>query len=159
MGPKPKPVEERFWTKVAKGPSDQCWLWQASQTRTGYAKFFFGSKKCVLVEGHRVAYMLTVGDIPEGQLVRHRCDVPLCCNPNHLELGTHADNMQDAVKRKRVSCGIHRKHLSVLNEEKVREIRTLHRLGWTHGRLGDRFGVNRATITYLVQGKTWKHVS
>jgi hypothetical protein len=90
----------RFWAKVAKG--DGCWLWTASVFENGYGLFHCDERN---VKAHRFAYELCVGPIPEGLEVRHRCDVPRCVNPDHLEVGTHAENMADMVRRGRVARG------------------------------------------------------
>lgn len=99
-----------FWDRVAvKGPED-CWLW-IGPTR-GRKQFQYGSAHFQgrHQNSHRVCWLLTHGDIPElpgsdsrGTVVRHKCDVSLCCNPAHLEIGTHTDNMRDAKDRKRSS--------------------------------------------------------
>ena len=92
-GPKPASVEKRFWQKVAVGSIDECWLWQACTYRNGYGKFSL--TRCNPVYAHRLSYELTNGAIPDGMCILHRCDVPACCNPNHLSLGTQLDNIAD----------------------------------------------------------------
>lgn len=94
---------KQFWARVRKGPG--CWTWLPHPTRKtprregpiSYAAF------CVPGQpnrpAHRVAYALTHGECPAKLLVRHRCDNKECVRPDHLELGTHWDNTQDAVRR------------------------------------------------------------
>lgn len=93
---------ERFAARVAFGAEDECWLWKGSRTkwRMSYGVFWDPELQRE-VRAHRRAYELTFGPIPEGMIVRHKCDVPLCCNPHHLEVGTHADNTRDMIERGR----------------------------------------------------------
>lgn len=93
--PRPAP-EQRFWAKVNK--TEGCWLWTASRTHEGYGMFSIQGRRHY---AQRVAWMLTYGLIPEGMLVLHRCDNPPCCRPDHLFLGTHADNMADMATKGR----------------------------------------------------------
>lgn len=93
-------LEERFWAKVQK--TDGCWLWTAA-TSDGYGMIakerpFVGAAS---LRANRVAYELHYGPIPTGEKVRHTCDVPACVRPDHLILGSQADNMQDASERER----------------------------------------------------------
>ena len=81
---------ERFWAKVDK--SGDCWLWTASKTKEGYGYFRFDG---AMRKAHRMSWLLTNGEIPEGMLVCHTCDNPSCVNPKHLWLGTNRDNMDD----------------------------------------------------------------
>ncbi len=89
---------KRFWDKVDK--SGDCWLWTAG-TNGQYGSFGRGTREQGKELAHRMAYELTHGSIPKGLFVRHTCDTPLCCNPAHLELGTHVDNMHDMHARGR----------------------------------------------------------
>lgn len=90
------PLDVRFWAKVAKG--DGCWEWTASRNSLGYGNIRVERKRFV---AHRVAWALTYGPIPDGLFVCHHCDNPPCCRPDHLFLGTHADNMADMVAKGR----------------------------------------------------------
>ena len=87
---------DRFWSKVDR--TGECWLWLAARGRTGYGRF---RQPKGHEYAHRVAYRLTFGPIPEGMVVRHICDNPPCCNPEHLLLGTQSDNNKDSVARGR----------------------------------------------------------
>lgn len=91
------PVEYRFWKFVDRLGDDDCWLWRGS---------IQGKYGSIRIEGksagaHRVSYQLHKGEIPEGLVVMHSCDVPLCVNPNHLSVGTYSDNTQDMLRKGR----------------------------------------------------------
>lgn len=93
-------VEERFWGKVEK--TETCWLWSAGlydkSVKYPYGAFTFDGKK---TRAHIVSYLLHAGAIPTGMVVRHTCDVSLCVRPDHLILGTQAENVQDMLERGR----------------------------------------------------------
>lgn len=94
-----RPLADRFWEKVQKGPD--CWLWQGATSRRGYGEIQRGSRGEGPVEVHRIVWELTNGAIPAGMEVCHRCDVPACVRVDHLFLGTHADNMGDMARKGR----------------------------------------------------------
>jgi hypothetical protein len=124
-------LEQRFWSKVAKAGENDCWLWTASvqgaskSSRGGYGIFNAGHRTTL---AHRIAYELLNGPIPQGRLVCHHCDTPLCCNPSHLFLGSHKDNSLDAVFKNR-SRGPHligeTNPRNVAPEKAIREYREL----------------------------------
>jgi hypothetical protein len=99
---------------------------------------------------HRLAYTLAHGDIPDGMHVLHSCDVPCCCNPDHLRLGSHDENMRDMAERKR-AVG-HNK----LDLERAEHIRTAYGKGAPVKFLARRYGVAPKTIREVIQGKTYK---
>lgn len=96
---KPRPtVEDRFWAKVDKRGSDECWQWTAVRSWGGYGLFNDGRAHC---HAHRFAYELLVGPIPEGKQLDHLCRNRTCVNPAHLEPVTQQENIR------RGDCGKH----------------------------------------------------
>ena len=91
---------ERFWARVTTGPG--CWLWSGATKngRYGYVQF-----RGRIWAAHRVAWHLTHGEIPPGLVICHKCDVEQCCRPDHLFVGTQADNMRDMREKGRARNG------------------------------------------------------
>lgn len=95
--------EERFWSLVDKaGDTDACWLWKGTLNKPGgYGRVSWHGKRA---RAHRVAYLLTYGELPDHLEVCHTCDNPPCCNPKHLFLATHQQNMDDRERKGRGSA-------------------------------------------------------
>jgi HNH endonuclease len=94
-----EPLIDRFNRYVRKDASG-CWHWTGATDAKGYGSLLIDRQG---VRAHRLAYMLFVGDIPDGHLVCHHCDEPSCVNPDHLFTGTNTDNMRDMVLKDRRS--------------------------------------------------------
>ena len=78
---------------------DACWETDFCRNHAGYPRININGRA---VKVHRLAWEIANAEpIPEGMCVLHSCDNPACCNPAHLRLGTHADNMNDRTKRNR----------------------------------------------------------
>lgn len=160
------PVAERasgrFWSRVSKGASDSCWPWTGWKDADGYGaiKLTHQGQK-LMARAPRVSYVLHYGDIPSGQIVRHKCDNPSCVNPAYLELGTTADNMADKVKRGRLpNQRGERNPANRLTDLKVREIITVLAQPEPppQHRIAVMFGVSQMTVSLIRQGKVWSHI-
>lgn len=136
----------RFWSKVEVSRSGVCWPWRAkSKHDHGYGVFQLPMHGGT-VKAHRFAWLLTNGQIPEGQVVRHTCDNPPCCNPNHLELGSQADNVADMHERSR------RTYKSSLDAEAVEKIRARSASGETIAAIAASLNLSASYISMLISG-------
>lgn len=142
MTRKVTPLATRFWGKVHVTPN--CWLWSASVTGSGYGQIGLGRKLDGRGDSHRIAWLLCNGPIPDGQQVLHKCDNKRCVNPDHLYLGTNAQNMQDALQRGQKPRGS-KCSFAKLTDNQVAEIRAT--TGISHQKLSENYGVSRVTIT------------
>ena len=153
----------RFNKSFEINPETHCWEWLGHVgKRDGYCQMRINGK---MRGAHKVSYLLYKEDtIPEGLLVCHKCDNRKCVNPDHLFLGTYKDNMQDAVRKGRMSWrGKERPELrrgeahpsSKLSKKEVLEIRPSSEMGKD---LAVKYGVSTNTISRIKSKKIWRHV-
>ena len=169
-GPMPIPLAERFWQKVAR-TSSGCWNWSGKRLPRGYGQTSWSSceqprdKRCVYA--HRAAWVLTFGAIPDGLCVCHHCDNPSCCNPDHLFLGTHKDNIADMDRKgRRVTVPNPKGNVtySKLGTTEVYEIRKLYAMIPKVGaykkrgevrKIFEQFAISEAQLHNIVTNKCW----
>ncbi|NVJ27312.1 HNH endonuclease [Myxococcus sp. AM011] len=166
MRRKLKPLDERFWSKVAKAHENDCWLWQAAISHTGYGVIGLGRQADGIGYSHRLAWALSNGPIPEGLYVLHRCDNRRCCNPSHLFLGTHAENMRDAARKGRLASQSQPERMvrgerhpnAKLNDTIVQTIRALRAGGRSYRQIARHLGIPKSNVAAVALGRTWRHV-
>lgn len=138
-------IAERFERRYIPEPNSGCWLWLSVPPTAVYGRFKIGGGQ---IGAHVASWRLHRGPVPPGLCVCHKCDVPTCVNPDHLFVGTHADNTADAKRKGRlrhyVNPGV--AVIRKLTVEQRRHIRSSHEPGVD---LAERFGVSSAAITYI----------
>lgn len=118
---------------------------------SGYGQKWFRGRKW---RAHRVAWVLANGEIPDGMCVCHRCDNRACVNPDHLFLGTKADNSRDMVRKGRQTKGQDIVK-SKITESQVLAIRADPR---TQCEIAADYGVHRTLVSHIKRRKIWVHI-
>jgi len=145
----PPRATNRFWERVQK--TETCWLWMGSRTRQGYGMVWFHGQHW---RAHRLAWHLVNSGVPAVLDVLHRCDNPACVRPDHLFLGSDAENAAD---RERKGRGKHDLHVKITPADAAL-IRRLYRRGSADcggPALARLFGVHHRTIYNVINGTAW----
>lgn len=147
--------QRRFWKQVdMSGGKDACWPWLGCDNGNGYGVARLDKRTN---HSHRVAWILSTGEVPNHiTVVRHKCDNRICVNPNHLELGTHADNANDRIQRKGDQKGEHN-YAAKFTEEQVFEMRKLAHDGIDGKKIAEKFGASEGIVSLIIRGHSWKH--
>jgi hypothetical protein len=151
------PPITRLLPKLRREPSG-CLVFTGALNRPGgYGLIGDASVPRKINYAHRVMYEHTYGPIPEGMLIRHTCDNPPCCEPEHLVLGDYKDNAEDARERGQMIRG-ERHWAARLTADDVRAIRAKHAGGRSCYSLAKEYGINAPHAERIVARKTWKHI-
>lgn len=137
-----------------------CWVWQGTISCNGYGGFSLWGQR---LTAHRAAYLLFTGEIPDGMDVCHSCDNRRCINPDHLWLGTRADNMADCKAKGRIATG---EKLKTPRGEKSnfakltwKDVRAIRASDATTSELALRYGVSADNIRRILRRNTWKEAA
>lgn len=164
MRPKPpisafSDILEMHPDKIMTDPNCGCWIWIGTLHDRGYGRF---TRMGVTYTAHRVSYEMRHGaGSADGLVVRHHCDNPPCCNPDHLAAGTVQDNVDDRERRGRGRQG----HLygedhtnSKLRKADVLNIRERLDRGEILRTIAEDFNVHFGTIHAIKTRRIWDHV-
>ena len=160
---RPANTPETLWSKVDRKGEDECWNWKGYKNEKGYGRTWINDYGYY---AHRVIFDLVhpntitlsaPKDTDETGFLLHTCDNPSCCNPKHLFVGTHAENMADKVAKKRQATfpkdsGPRCK----LSMAQAREIRQLRKDGVSARELAKRFDISLPSIKTLLRGQSYK---
>ena len=159
----PRPMvdtEMYFWKTVSK--LSPCWIWTGSRFGNGYGSMSITqiTNRPKTESAHRYSYELHLGDIPKDMCVCHKCDNPLCVNPEHLFLGTQSDNVADRHNKNRDAHVRGENHgMSKLTPAQVIDIRTQYSSGCMNQKnLAKKHGVSSAYVSDIVNRRRWKHI-
>jgi hypothetical protein len=140
------PIEKKFWLYVDRREDGECWEWTGFKDKDGYGKIRVGKRN---VAAHRIAWELTHGPIPDGQLVRHKeCNNPGCVNPTHLRLGDHLQNMRDRVEANHYATG-ERHHAAKLSDDEAQAVRSAT---GTYKQIADMFRISESQVGNIKRG-------
>lgn len=150
-------LEERFWQRVKKG--NGCWLWDRAHGRYGVIRH-----DGKLLFAHRLSWELHYGAIPDGLRILHKCDVTLCCRPDHLFLGTQVENIADMVAKGRQRGVIGSRHHKAKIDESI-AAKVLKLFSLSKKNKGSRIAIARELdvpvkiVRRIISGESWRHVS
>lgn len=146
--------EQRFWNKVIKH-DDGCWEWAGNKTTRGYGRVRWNGAG---EYAHRVSYMIHYGSIPDGMVVMHKCDNPQCTRPDHLQIGTQADNVRDRDMKGRYRQPS-REKIKKVSDSDVLKIRYFYGRGLATIRdLSNIYGTKYQNVYLIVTGRSRKNV-
>jgi hypothetical protein len=154
----------RFFGFIDIGGPKDCWEWRGHRQKpSGHGRFQTSTFE--KSGAHQIAYLLLRGPIPEGLVVCHSCDNPPCCNPNHLWLGTQAQNQLDSWNKGRRSPPPHPQNRDYMRGElhhnatlTAADVKTIRQSTKSATELGSLFGVSHRTVSAARLGVTWQDV-
>lgn len=154
-----KDIISRFHESYQPVPESGCWLWDKATWGRGYGSFFVTKKRPRPWndKAHRASWVIHNGPIPDGMHVLHKCDVPCCVNPDHLMLGTNADNINDRLSKNRPKTGVRGEsnHLSKLTAQQAKEIHRRLVSGERGTKIAAEFGISTGAVYAIKHGRSW----
>jgi len=144
-------LHDRILANCIPEPNTGCWLWLGADVADGYGQVRVEGPK---VRVHRAMYIACHGPVSPDLVVRHRCDVTACCNPQHLTIGTQKENVADCIKRGRRADSRGRgSKLTAEDVLAIRDDRRVYRL------IAEDYGIVKNTVQAIKARRIWSHLS
>ena len=144
LAAKREPIEVIFFRHVDK--QSGCWMWTWLRDKDGYGLLPYAGK---LRRAHVVSLEIDGRPVPKGMFGCHHCDTPGCVNPAHLYVGTHAQNMADAKKRRRMNPNA---------KLTVNQVVAIRKATGTNAAIAARFEIAPSSVSHIKTRKTWRHL-
>ncbi len=147
-------TSDRFWSKVDKsGGPDSCWPWLLCCDGRGYGMFSLPRGNTKMIRSNRMALILYLDrELTDKEEACHSCDNPTCCNPSHLFVGTHRDNMEDYGSKHFAKGSRHAQ--AKLSPKQILWAKDQWRSGVTQKAIAEVLGVHKSHISRVVRGLT-----
>lgn len=159
---------DAFWLQVEADSESECWLWRGNVSRR-YGRTYAGGK---YMRSHRYVWELINGPIPDGMVVCHRCDTPLCVRPDHLFVATTAENNADRAAKGRSAQGDNHPSrlyperrprgeghgMAKYTAEQIRKAKALIDAGTTLNQIARLTGISKYTLSKVKRGIQWTSV-
>lgn len=134
---------------------DECVVWEKNMIEgKPYGRVYYEGN---MRHAARAIYSIVHGPIPEGLVVRHKCKTKTCVNINHLELGTHRDNMHDKFRDGTLPCGENHSK-AVISEAVILDVFYRWKEGVSLRYLAKMYDVPEGALWQARQGNNWKHL-
>jgi hypothetical protein len=148
-----RPLHDRLISRIVCAGSE-CWHWVGVRSDFGYGRMTYEGRTQA---AHRLSYRAFVGEIPDGFSVLHRCDNPSCINPDHLWLGTYADNRRDCQDKgrwrlKNKKSGFAH-HSTIVTPALLAEAQRMRSEGLSYKRVAAQLGVSTMTVWHAMNGR------
>jgi hypothetical protein len=148
-----EPLSVRLFRNSMPVTESGCWFWLGELCELGYGLMRVNK---LVKRAHRVSWQEFKSPIPPDMNVLHRCDIRCCINPDHLFLGTQAENMDDMVKKGRCR----RSHGSTNGNSKLTEAQAIEirAASGSHSEVACRYGIGKSIVSYIRRGESWRHL-
>lgn len=155
----PIPADVRWEKFIDRTLPNGCWEWTGTTNRSGYGLFTVVKGRSPVL-AHRHSYAKYKADVPEGMLVCHSCDNRNCVNPEHLWIGSIADNNRDCRAKGRnipppYRQGEHHTQakLSASDVSRIREFPSSIRLA----AIAEQFGISYQQVSRIRRMERWSN--
>lgn len=153
---------DRLWRFIEPEPNSGCWLWAGGFDNRGrpfkpYGRIWVEGKT---LNAHRVSWELINGQIPDGMIICHKCDTPLCVNPSHLFLGTAKENTQDMISKGRdySTRASRRGESSNFNKLSSEQVLAIYKDTRTQSAIAKDYGITQSAVSRIKLKKVWAHI-